>query len=372
MRVNSEKVMKILESFAPVRQAQEWDPVGFQIGQSSRPIDKAMVALEVTDAVIDEAIEESVDLLITHHPLLFRPLARLDGEDPISRMAIRLIENRINLIAAHTNLDASPQGTNAYLAEQLGLTRLSNLTDAFQEPLVKLVVFAPVENCEPLVEAMEKAGTGRFGNYAGCTFSTEGQGTFRPLEGAAPRIGQIGELERVREVRIETLVEKHRLPSVLEKVLRIHPYEMPAYDVLPVENMLEKPNMGLVGYLPEPMAFEVFAEEVKRVLGIPLLRVSRAHGRKVNKVALCTGDGTEFIKEAARMGADVYLTGDLKYHQAQEARAIGLSLIDAGHYETEQFYMPRFETLLREKFEQADYDVRVIRSKVVINPFEVV
>jgi dinuclear metal center YbgI/SA1388 family protein len=369
MRINSDKVIKILEQFAPEKHAQSWDNVGFQIGNARRQIDKIMVALEVTDEVINEAIDQSVDLIIVHHPLLFRPLSKIVDKDPIGQMIMKLIENRINLIVAHTNLDSSHLGTNAYLADQLNLERISNLIDAYNESLYKFVIFVPADEKDKMIGVLEKAGAGQLKNYGGCTFSQTGEGTFRPLEGSNPYIGEQEQLERVEEVRIETIVEKNKLAIVLEKALKAHPYEVPAYDIIALENEIDPPNLGLVGYLSKAIPLEIFAAELKTLLGCQAIKMVASGKEKVFKVALCTGAGADLLNVAARKNADVYITGDLKYHEAQHAKSIGLNVIDAGHFETEQFYISEFYRILKERFEIADYDVRLIQSNAKINPF---
>ena len=369
MRINSEKVIKILEQFAPVKYAQEWDNVGFQIGNLRRQIDKIMVALEVTDEVIDEAINQSVDLIIVHHPLIFKPLGKITDQDPIAKMAMKMIENHINLIVAHTNLDSSPIGTNAFLARQIGLQRTGNLTDAYHETLYKFSIFVPLEYRDKMVEVLEKAGAGQYKNYSGCTFAQVGEGTFRPLKGSEPFIGEEGELEKVEEVKIEAIVEKGQLNLVIEKALKAHPYEVPAYDVIQLENELEPANMGIIGYLSQPVELKEFAGNVKSLLECETLRMVSSGKKKVHKIALCTGAGSDLLDIASSKNADVFITGDLKYHEAQHAKDLGLNVIDAGHYETEKFYISEFYRILKERFEAADYDVRLILSEVDINPF---
>jgi dinuclear metal center YbgI/SA1388 family protein len=370
MKINSDKVMKILEDFAPIRAAQDWDNVGFQIGNRHRTIDKVMVALEVNEQVIDEAIDQSVDVIIVHHPLLFSPLNKIVLTDPIGKLVIRLIENQINLIVAHTNMDASSIGANAYLAEKLDLQRIFNLTDAYTEAYVKFVVFAPEDSQETLIDILEKTGAGSIGNYSGCTYSTSGIGHFRPLSGASPNIGNIGELAEVHEVKIEAIIPQRMIEDVIEKIIKVHPYETPAYDIIPLNNAIESLNMGLVGYLGAGKNLKEFAGQVKSIIGADAVRLVEANDKKIYKVALCTGSGSDMIDDAARMGADVYITGDVTYHKAQHAKSIGLNIIDAGHFETEQFFIGRLFKILSERFELAGYDVALTISKEDINPFE--
>ena len=368
MRINSSNVIKILEGFSPEIYAQDWDNIGFQIGNVNRKIDKIMVALEVTPQIIEEAIDESVDLIISHHPLIFKPLKRIVASEPVSQMVLEMIQNNINLIVSHTNLDASPIGLNAYLAKSIGLKRIVNLSDAYKIKYVKFVIYVPRDSQEKMVKVLDEAGAGTIGNYSGCTFNTSGIGTFRPLNDSNPAIGEIGEFAKVDEVRIETIVEEEVLQELIRKAVKMHPYETPAYDIIPLLNEFGNPAMGLIGYLNESVTLKTFAKELKSILNSQSMRIIESGNRKINKV----GASSEFIALAAKSGADVFITGDIKYHEAQYAKQLGLHVIDAGHYDTEQFYMEEFERILRQKFESADYEVAIIRSKIDINPFQTI
>lgn len=372
MKINSSNVIKILEGFSPEIYAQDWDNVGFQIGNINRKIDKIMVVLEVTPQIVEEAIDESVDLIISHHPLIFKPLNRIVASEPVGQMILQMIQNNINLIVSHTNLDASPIGLNAYLAKNIGLKRITNLSDAYTVKYVKFVIYVPRDCQEKMVEVLEEAGAGAIGNYSGCTFNTSGTGTFRPLKDSNPSIGEIGAFEKVDEVRIETIVEEKNLKELIRKAVKVHPYETPAYDIIPLMNEFENPAMGLIGYLNESMTLKSFAFELKDILNSQSMRIIEAGNRKISKVALCTGASSEFISVASKSGADVFITGDIKYHEAQYAKQLGLHVIDAGHYDTEQFYIEEFERILRQRFEAADYEVAIIRSKIDINPFQTI
>jgi dinuclear metal center YbgI/SA1388 family protein len=371
MKINSGKVIKVLEEIAPEHTAQAWDNVGFMVGSKNRMIDKILVALEVTPEVIAEAVEEGMDLIITHHPLIFSPLKSLTDDDPVGRMVMALVKNNINLLVAHTNLDASPIGLNFYLARALGLERIVNLADGYEKEYFKLAVTVPVSHRELLVETFKEIGAGHYGNYQGCTFTTEGRGTFEPLPGADPALGEIGRPQVVEEVKVEAVIDEGSLPAGIERILKVHPYEMPAYDVIPLQNRFDNPNMGVLGYLDAPLDFEAFLERVKSTLGATNLRVVKGHGRKINKVGILTGAGSDMIPVARARGADVFLTGDIKYHEAQSGRLLGINLIDGGHYETEVFFVKELHRLLSRAFEAQNYDVALFMSRVDINPFEI-
>ena len=369
VKINSRKVIKVLETFAPQKYAQSWDNVGFQIGSIDSKIDKVMVALEVTPEVIDEAIDESVDLLIVHHPLIFKPIKSVVNCDPIGNMILDLVNNRINLIVAHTNLDSSDIGLNHYLAKKINLERVYNLSDGYVKKYYKIAFYIPDEYRNKMINILEELGAGALGNYRGCTYTVEGKGTFKPLEGANPFIGSVDTLEEVDEVKIEAVVEESILNKVIEKIIKNHPYETPAYDVIALENQFDNPNMGLVGYLDSSVTLKDFTMNLKETLSSKSIRVVKANDRKINKVALCTGASSDFIDNASEVGADVYITGDLKYHEAQYAKLKGINIIDAGHFETEQFFVDEFLNILRREFEKQSYDVVIIKSQVNINPF---
>ena len=369
VKINSRKVIKVLETFAPERHAQSWDNVGFQIGNIDSKIDKVMIALEVTPEVIDEAIDQSVDLLIVHHPLVFKPIKSVVNCDPIGNMILNLVSNRINLIVAHTNLDASDIGLNHYLAKKINLNRVCNLDDAYVNKYYKVAFYIPVEYRNKMINILDQLGAGALGKYEGCTYTVEGKGTFKPLEGANPFIGSVDTLEEIDEVKIETVVEEGILDKVIEKIIKNHPYEMPAYDVIALENQFDNPNMGLVGYLDSSVTLENFTMNLKETLGSESIRIVKANDRKINKVALCTGASSDLIENASKAGVDVYITGDLKYHEAQYAKLKGLNIIDAGHFETEQIFVDEFVKILKREFEKQSYDVVIIKSEININPF---
>jgi len=370
MRINSRKVIKTLESFAPERYAQDWDNVGFQIGDINSKIEKIMVTLDITKEVLIEAVENNVDLIITHHPLIFNPIKKIVSHNPVSNLIMDLITNKINVIVAHTNLDSSNIGVNMYLSKLLNLNRVTNLSDAYYKKYFKFIVFVPKDFSGKVLTELENANAGIIGNYSGCTFNTEGYGTFRPLENSNPYVGQKNELHKESEIKIETIVEEKNLENVINKIMKIHPYETPAYDIIPLENSIDNPNMGLVGYLENAMDIVEFSKTLKDVLKASNIKLVKANERKIHKIALCTGASSEFIDTANSKDCDLFITGDLKYHEAQHAKQIGLNVIDAGHYETENIYIEEFARILREKFEEENYDVIVVQSKVNINPFK--
>lgn len=370
MFVNSKKIAKIIEEIAPLKLAESWDNVGFQVGNENLEIDRILVALEVTPEVIDEAIHENVDLIVTHHPLIFSPIKKLTSGEPISEMIIKMIQNNIHLYVAHTNLDASKKGTNVLLGDLLNLKRRGPLDEISFKQFYKLSVFVPKTDKEMLLEALFSSGAGKLGQYDCASYSSKGEGTFRPLEGANPTLGKTGAVETVEEVKLEVILPKHLREQVIEAMLDKHPYETVAYDLIALENFESKYSLGLTGYLEKGLTLDELSDEVKKCLKIDQLKVVRGHERKIRKIGICSGAGGDYITLASKLGCKCLITGDVKYHEAQQAKQLGLSLIDAGHFETENVYMDYLKEYIKEKCLEKDYDIEVITSQSIENPFE--
>jgi len=372
MSVKCNDIINIIERIAPTSLAEKWDNVGLQVGDKDREINKIMICLEANNKVIDEAVEKGIDMIITHHPLIFKPLSKLVSSDPIVRAINKLIKNDINLYSAHTNLDIAIGGTSDYLAGLLNLKNLKPLSITQNKRYYKLVVFVPEDNLEEVRDAISNAGAGHIGNYSHCTFQSKGIGTFKPLQGSDPYIGKLNEIEKVDECRLETIVSVNKLDDVLNNMLRAHPYEEVAYDLIPLENNMEELGFGRIGYLANPIELEDLALEIKNVLNADMVRIIGDKSKHMSKIAICTGSGSEFIKSAHRNKCDCYITGDIKYHDAQLAVDLGLSIIDAGHYETENIICTPLRERLLKEFEENNYNLEVIVSEININPFKTV
>lgn len=370
MFVNSKKIAKIIEGIAPIKTAESWDNVGFQIGNRHLEIDRVMVALEVTQQVVAEAINKNIDLIVTHHPLIFSKLKQVTTDDPVQNMVMDLIKNNINLYVAHTNLDASKKGTNYYLSNLLGLERIEALDQKKLSSYYKLSVFVPEESAEMLREVLFNYGSGILGNYDHASFNTEGIGTFRPLEGSNPRIGERDQESQVNEIKIEVVVKGSILDAVVEKMVNSHPYETVAYDVIKLENLEENYSIGLTGYLNQGMTLDTLAKDIKEKFGINQLKVVRSNEKTIRKVALCSGAGSDYINLASQMGCKCLITGDIKYHEAQLAKQLDLNIIDAGHFETENIYTSYLKEFLSTRCKEKGYDIKIIESEAIENPFE--
>ncbi len=352
-------VAEALEAWAPPGSAQDYDNVGLQVGDAARRISRAVIALDCTPAVVDEAEAAGAELVVTHHPLIFRPLRSVTAGSLVSGLALRLAEKRIALYAIHTNLDAASGGVSFALAEQLGLEDVGFL-DGAEESLYKLATFVPEKDFEAVRAALAEAGAGRIGDYEACAFAMEGTGFFRPGTGADPHIGMAGgALEEVAEKRIEVEVARWSLSRVLKALRKAHPYEEVAYDVFPLKKKSTRAGLGTVGHLPEPEPLPAFLRRVAERLGAESLRYAGEGEATVRRVAVCGGAGSSFVQKALRAGADAYVTADVTYHQFFDALdpdgAPQMAFIDAGHYETEAVTEQLLQSWLAERFPAVDW-----------------
>jgi dinuclear metal center YbgI/SA1388 family protein len=365
---NGQFVISLLESFAPKKLAVDGDPIGLQIGSLNRPVNKVMIALDVLESVVDEAINNEVDLIIAHHPLLYRPLKKIDTSTSKGRMIEKLIKNDITVYAAHTNLDVTASGVNEWLSKRLQLSQLEVLSPTYEEQLIKLSVFVPSSHEEAVRQALGDAGAGHIGNYSHCSFSSSGWGTFTPLEGTNPYIGEQGKLERTEEVKIESIFAAPIQKTVLSAMKKAHPYEEVAYDLYPLLNKGNELGIGKIGKLNKEMEIEEFVQHVKNVFGISSVRVIKGHNHTIKKVAVVGGDGNKYIFPAVRKGADVLVTGDIYYHNAHDAQAEGLTIIDAGHH-IEEIMKRELRIVLEKELSERKYDTAVVESTISTEPF---
>lgn len=344
---------------APFAWAEEWDNVGLQIGNAESSVDAILVTLNVDFASINEARKRGANLIVAHHPVIFRPLRRLQYDRPIGKVIRELVSHRMNVIVAHTNLDFAPQGVNYQLGQLLGLQGMQVLDVRGRDEYYKLVVFVPRGYEDVVREAMGKVGAGWIGNYSFCTFQSAGTGTFMPLEGSNPFQGEIGQLEKADELRLETIVPKRKSQTVVEAMLKAHPYEEVAYDLYPLANEGMPWGLGMIGNLPEPISLSDLVDQVKERYLVPTVRVVGDLDLRVKRVAVCGGSGGTVVDSAVAKGADVLITGDIKYHEALDADAQGLAVIDAGHQATEEPVVPAVADYLRRYFRDINMDVPV-------------
>lgn len=327
-------IVGIINVLAPFSLAEEWDNAGLQLGNPSLPAGKIMVALDPGRNAVEAAVSARCQLLLTHHPLIFRPLKKISAADPLGRLLCLAIKNDLAIISLHTNFDVAAGGVNDLLAERLGVSCCAPLKVTFVDELVKLSVFVPKGHEERVMDALFRF-SGVIGNYSECSFQTGGIGTFKPLQGAAPFLGEIGKREYAEESRIEVLLRKGDMNAAIKSLLAVHPYEEPAYDLYTLLNKGKAVGMGRIGELPEALTLAEFALMVKQRLCPDGVRFVGDAERLVRKVALCGGSGASLLREARNQGAEVLVTGDVKYHEAKEAEELGLALVDAGHFATE-------------------------------------
>jgi dinuclear metal center YbgI/SA1388 family protein len=330
-------VADAVERIAPLPLAEEWDNCGLQAGDPAAEVGRVLVALTPLPEVFTEAEERGANFLLFHHPIIFRPIRSLDTSLYPGDLLARAIRSGMAVYAAHTSYDAAPGGVSVALAETLGLRGPLRIISP-RGTLRKLVVFVPEESVDGVVLALSEAGAGVIGDYTECTFRTRGTGTFRGGDETNPYLGESGRLEKVDEVRVETVVAGHLAGRAAQAATAAHPYEE-VLDVYPVEGTPEGCGYGRLGVLPEPLSPEELREHVSGSLGFPARLVADA-GEHVQRVAVLGGSGGSFIPEVAAAGAEAYVTGDIDYHDALLAGSLGLTVIDAGHAATELPSLP--------------------------------
>lgn len=364
------EIIKLIEALAPKSAAESWDNVGLQLGGINDQVTNIMVALEITDKVLEEAIEKDVQLIVVHHPFIFKAIKGINREDSRGKLIYKAIQNNIAIYAAHTNIDVVENGLNHQLAMKFDLEDIEILEVTGKAQYYKLVVFVPVDYAETVASAMAQAGAGHIGNYSHCSFRSEGTGTFRPLAGADPFIGSKDKIEYVKEIKIETIVAGNQINSVVSNMLTAHPYEEVAYDLYPLQKDSPQWGIGRIGNLTEPAALNLFVESVKSQLQLSQVRVIGNVNEQIHRVCIVNGSGAEYIKAAADAGCDCLITGDVKYHDAQLALELGINVIDAGHYETEAFFVDWMTDYLEKKLWDKKLKASIIPSTAYINPFQ--
>ncbi|WP_226667383.1 Nif3-like dinuclear metal center hexameric protein [Metabacillus litoralis] len=368
---NGFEVIQLFEQFSPKAYAVEGDKIGLQIGTLNKKIHQVMVTLDVTESVIDEAIEKNVDLIIAHHPPIFRAIKKLTTDSTYGKIIEKCLKHDIAIYAAHTNLDVANGGVNDLLANALELSQLDVLVPTYEDKLKKLVVFVPVTHEKQVRDALGHAGAGHIGNYSHCTFATEGEGSFLPLEGTEPFIGEKGKLEYVSETRIETVFPSSIQKKVIQAMEKAHPYEEVAYDIYAIENEGLTLGLGRIGVLQKELTLIEFAEHVKKSLDVEKVRMVGDPSSKVKKVAVLGGDGNKYIQQAKFKGADVYVTGDLYFHVAHDAMMIDLNVIDPGHH-VEKVMIKGVSAKLTKMCNEKNFDLNIFGSEIDTNPFKFV
>ena len=341
-------IVRALEHWAPHALQEDYDNCGLQVGNVDREVRSALVCLDCTEAIVEEAVAKGCDLIISHHPVIFGGLKSLTGRTLVERTLLAAIKHDIALYALHTNLDNVFDGVNGEIAARLGLKPLRVL-EPKPGQLRKLAVFVPKDHVEGVRSALFAAGAGHVGAYDECSFNTDGTGTFRAGKGTNPYIGQQGKRHLEPEVRIEVIFRTPLEAAIVAGMRAVHPYEEAAYDILPLGNLDPRVGAGLVGEWEAPLSEMEFLGRLKAVFGLKAVRHTRLLGKPVRRVALCGGSGAFLIERAVGSGADAFITGDVKYHQFFDVDG-KLLLADIGHYGSEQFTMDLIQRRLGEVF----------------------
>jgi dinuclear metal center YbgI/SA1388 family protein len=353
-----------IEELAPLSFQEDYDNAGLLIGDPLTLVKGALISLDVTEAVIDEAISLDCNLIISHHPIIFKGLKRLTGQNEVQRCVTRAIQNNIAIYAAHTNLDNVVSGVNGKIAEKFELTQCRILAP-ISDSLCKIATFVPKLSVQKVREAMFEAGAGKIGNYDSCSFNSEGYGSFKAGENSNPFVGQQQKIHYEPEVKIEVIVPKFKLSDVIDALKSAHPYEEPAYDCVPLLNNWNQTGAGIVGYLPAQTDINIFLTKIKDVFQIPFIKHTAIVNQTIHRVAICGGSGSFLIKDAINAHADVFITADVKYHEFMEAEG-KLVIVDAGHFETEQYTKELMYDIISKKFPTFALHI----SKVTTNPIQ--
>ncbi|MEZ5083750.1 MAG: Nif3-like dinuclear metal center hexameric protein [Bacteroidales bacterium] len=342
------EIIALLEKFAPLSLQETYDNSGLLIGEKDQEISRVLISLDLTEEVMEEAIAKKCNLIISHHPVIFKGLKSITDKNSTERIIKTAIKKDIALYAIHTNLDNIEFGVNDILCKKLGISNAKILSSK-GNLLRKLVTFCPTNEAERVREAIFKAGAGNIGNYDKCSFNLEGTGSFRGSEETNPFVGNKGELHYEKEIRIETIFPVYMETTIIKALFEAHPYEEVAYDIYSLNNQSNQIGAGKIGELENAMDAKDFLLMVKKITGTGCIRHSPFVNRKIKRVVVCGGSGSFLTKDAIRAGADVFLTGDVKYHDFFEADK-KIIIADIGHYESEQFAKELIYSVLKENF----------------------
>lgn len=345
--MNIRSVINAIEDFAPRALQESYDNAGLQAGDVANICTGVLLSLDVTEKTVEEAKEYGLNLIVSHHPLLFKGVKSISPDTPTGRILINAISNGITIYSAHTNLDNARFGVSYRMATKLGLTDIRTLQPQ-TGAMVKLVAFAPTAHAEAIRNAMAGAGAGAIGDYDSCSYTMEGTGRFKAASGAHPFVGAIGEIHQEAECRIEVIVTKYLLGKVLKAMIEAHPYEEPAYDIIPLANADQYAGSGAVGSI-KPIRLSDFLAKLKSAFNCPAIRYCGDLDAEISKVALCGGSGAFLTSDAIAAGADIYVTGDVKYHDFTTF-ADKIMIADIGHYESEQCTKEIFNGIIAESF----------------------
>lgn len=342
-----ENLISILENYAPISLQESYDNSGLIIGNPHDEVKNALICLDVTEGVLNEAIDKGFEMIISHHPLIFRGINKINRKNSVERIIVVAIKHNIAIYAMHTNMDNIIQGVNGKIAQKLELINVSVL-DTKKDLFRKIVTFCPHNYADKVRNALFEAGAGQIGDYDSCSFNADGTGTFKGNDETNPFVGAKNELHYEPEIRIETIYPFHKEQNVIDALLLSHPYEKVAYDIFRLENEYQEFGSGLIGELKTELDEVVFLGQLKNIFNIHTIRHSNLLNKPIKRVAVCGGAGSFLIKKAISGGADIFITGDIKYHDFFEAEN-KMIIADVGHYESEQFTKELIHTILIEK-----------------------
>ncbi|MCD6224233.1 MAG: Nif3-like dinuclear metal center hexameric protein [Deltaproteobacteria bacterium] len=373
MKAIVKDIIKAMQTIAPSSFAEKWDNVGLQVGEKDWAIKKIWIALDPLKEIVEAACKKEVDLLITHHPLIFKPLKCVDLSTTAGSIINMAICNRMAIFSAHTNLDKARGGINDILADIIGLKNLKVLNKPVETEKFKLVVYVPVEHEKRVFETLFESGVGKIGDYTCCTFRNYGTGTFKPGSDSKPFTGKIGEISHTDESRIELVVEKNNLKQLIENVGKHHPYETPAYDIYPLFESETESSAGLgrIGETSGKVSLLSLAKNIKKKLGIKYIKIAGRPDLTISKVAVCSGSGSSLMDDFLVSGAEIFISGDLGYHNARAVEAADRGLIDIGHFASEHIIVKHLAEKLRKILTEVDFDVEIKACDMEVDPFMV-
>ncbi len=346
MKIKS--IISELEKFAPLTYQEEYDNSGLLVGDKNNICKAVLLSIDVTEEVVDEAIRIGANLIISHHPIIFSGLKKITGENYIQRTVIKALKNDIAIYASHTNMDNVYSGVNGKICEKIGLTNCQILQPT-KGNLKKLVTFIPEKHADIVRNAVFEAGAGNIGNYDFCSYNSEGKGSFRASDKAEPFVGEKNQVHYEKEIRFETIFPVHLKSQVIAALMQSHPYEEVAYDIYPLDNKYDNLGAGMIGNLEQALDEKEFLTKLKTIFNVSIIRHTPFLNKKIKKVALCGGSGNFLLQQAISKNADVFISGDFKYHQFFDAEH-RILVADIGHFESEQYTKDLFYDILTKKF----------------------
>ncbi|MEZ0536894.1 Nif3-like dinuclear metal center hexameric protein [Caldicellulosiruptoraceae bacterium PP1] len=364
--ISIQEIISYLEKYFPKNNSYDWDNVGINVGGFDKKIENILISVDINNDIVDEAIKKQCQVIISHHPLIFQGIKSIRSDLPDGELIYKLIKNDIVHYCMHTNADISEYGNNYYISKLLKLEDVKGLSFFSKDEYYKIVVYVPKSHADKVRDIMAKEGAGHIGNYSHCFFKVEGIGSFKPLEGSNPFIGNIGEVETVDEIRIETIVNKKDLKKVIRAMEKGHPYEEVAYDIYKLENEIKTNSLGIIG--KRKMSANELINEIKNIFGCRFVKAMILK-ESFEKIAVCSGSGKDLIKDASFAGADIFITADITHHSMLQARDLGLSIIDIGHFYSERVFIDSIYKILSKHEKKNMFNI--FKSEIITDYLEV-